>query len=87
MEQSPQTTLYISPEDALSILDTIDCTVTLNIAVGPYQTHRGVSNDLVYVKVFGEYVNVHNIKSIQTQTGEFAEIDWSTPGDTTWAQE
>jgi len=73
---APKEPLYISPEDAIDVLNATDCFVKLNIATGIYPTEKGIENNLIYVKLFGDYVHIRNIEKIQSPKGEMITIDW-----------
>lgn len=84
--------LILSAQDALSILNAVDCIVTLHIALGEYKTKHGLQGRapdfLVYVIGYEDLVHIRNIASIKMPNStEFAPIDWSTLGDTSWIQE
>ena len=77
---------YLTAEEALRLLHTLDCTVKLHISLGTYTTdHTDTSFDVIYVRGFNAYTHFHNIKSIKCLNldrsnpgAEFIEIDWFT---------
>ena len=69
--------IYLTPEEALAILDTTACTVKTNIALGEYQTMKGVVQNHVYIDCFYDYVHVKNITAIKDEgKDEFIPIQW-----------
>ena len=71
----------ISAADAIDILNTAECTVTLSIASGEFHTHPGIHDNLIKVDGAFEYVHVHNICAIKYQSAnnnisEFIAVDW-----------
>ena len=77
-----QTEERLSRADAISILQTQDCTVTLNISVAIYTTDHNridIPNNLIYVYGINDYVHFHNIKALGNSPKGLIDIQWRSP--------